>query len=141
MQQYKPVKEFGKVQEIKLILGMAEKMYRKNPEKMQPTPKQEILFTCSGGEDFYKTRFAVFGFRYALIETDAKFQAEDFEAIAVYSDMERTGTFACSNDLVNRFFENTVWSMKGNFLDIPTDCPTRERLGRRSPFGGSLCRV
>ena len=129
MQQYKPVKEFGKVQEIKLILGMAEKMYRKNPEKMQPTPKQEILFTCSGGEDFYKTRFAVFGFRYALIETDAKFQAEDFEAIAVYSDMERTGTFACSNDLVNRFFENTVWSMKGNFLDIPTDCPTRERLG------------
>ena len=43
MQQYKPVKEFGKVQEIKLILGMAEKMYRKNPEKMQPTPKQEIL--------------------------------------------------------------------------------------------------
>lgn len=129
MQQYKPVKEFGKVQEIKLILGMAEKMYRKNPEKMQPTPKQEILFTCSGGEDFYKMRFAVFGFRYALIETEADFRAEDFEAIAVYSDMERTGIFACSNDLVNRFFENTVWSMKGNFLDIPTDCPTRERLG------------
>ncbi|MBQ7371487.1 MAG: family 78 glycoside hydrolase catalytic domain [Blautia sp.] len=51
------------------------------------------------------------------------------EAIAVYSDLEDTGSFRCSNEKVNRLLENTRWSMKGNFLDIPTDCPTRERLG------------
>lgn len=94
-----------------------------------PTPLQEIVFTCSGGEDVYKTSFAVFGFRYAKIETDINFDPADFTAIAVYSDMEQIGDFTCSNELVNRFLENTRWSMKGNFLDLPTDCPTRERLG------------
>lgn len=105
-----------------------------------PTPRQEILFTCSGGEDHYKTSFAIFGFRYVQIETTLRIRGEGetdgpgldpaaFTAIAVYSDMEQTGDFICSNELVNRLVENTRWSMKGNFLELPTDCPTRERLG------------
>ncbi len=93
------------------------------------TPLQQIDYTCRDGENHYKTRFAVFGFRYALLETDVPWQPEDFTAIAVYSDLERTGFFECSNALLNRFVENTVWSSKGNFLDVPTDCPTRERHG------------
>lgn len=93
------------------------------------TPHQEIVFTCSGGTDEYKTSFAVFGFRYAQIVGDITIKPEDFTAIAVYSDMEQTGCFTCSSDLVNRLVQNTLWSMKGNFLDVPTDCPTRERLG------------
>ena len=60
---------------------------------------------------------------------DIDVNPNDFTAIAVYSDMEQTGSFTCSNDLVNKLVENTLWSMKGNFLDVPTDCPTRERLG------------
>lgn len=91
------------------------------------TPLQEIRFTCSGGVDHYKTSFAVFGFQYVQINGDVEF--ESIEAIAVYSDMERTGLFECSNELVNKLYENTLWSMKGNYLDLPTDCPTRERLG------------
>lgn len=91
------------------------------------TPLQEIRFTCSGGEDHYKTSFAVFGFRYVQLEGDV--ELESIEAIAVYSDMEEIGSFTCSNALVNKLFANTLWSMKGNFLDLPTDCPTRERLG------------
>ena len=44
--------------------------------------------------------------------------------------MERTGWFECSDPLINRLHENVVWGMRGNFLDIPTDCPQRdERLG------------
>ena len=44
--------------------------------------------------------------------------------------MERTGWFECSDPLLNRLHENVVWSMRGNFLDVPTDCPQRdERLG------------
>ena len=91
------------------------------------TPLQEIRFTCSGGVDHYKTSFAVFGFRYVQLEGNVKF--DNIQAIAVYSDMEQTGTFVCSNPLVNKLYQNTLWSMKGNFLDLPTDCPTRERLG------------
>ncbi|MBR1684470.1 MAG: family 78 glycoside hydrolase catalytic domain [Clostridia bacterium] len=97
--------------------------------EVNPTPRQEIVFTCSGGEDHYKTSFAVFGFRYVQVRGDVQIRPEDFTAIAVYSDMEETGDFTCSNPLVNRLVENTRWSMKGNFLDVPTDCPTRERLG------------
>ena len=93
------------------------------------TPLQEILFTCSGDEDIYKTSFAVFGFRYAQIIGDIEFEPEDFTAIAVYSDLEQTGDFSCSDERVNQLVKNTRWSMKGNFLDVPTDCPTRERLG------------
>lgn len=95
----------------------------------ESTPRQEIVFTCSGGEDYYKTSFAVFGFRYVQIEGDIEVDPAAFTAIAVYSDMEQTGDFTCSDDLVNRLLKNTRWSMKGNFLDLPTDCPTRERLG------------
>ena len=93
------------------------------------TPLQQIDYTCAEGANEYKTTFAVFGFRYVLIETDVPFAPEDFTAIAVYSDLERTGDFSSSNELVNRLFDATVWSAKGNHLDIPTDCPTRERHG------------
>lgn len=93
------------------------------------TPLQQVDYTCGEGENRYKTTFAVFGFRYILVETDVPFAPEDFSAIAVYSDMEQTGLFESSNELLNQFFAATVWSAKGNHLDIPTDCPTRERHG------------
>ncbi len=97
--------------------------------KHRTSPLQQVEYICTGGQNSYKTRFAVFGFRYALLETDAPWRAEDFTAIAVYSDMEQTGFFDCSEPLLNQFVQNTVWSTKGNSLDVPTDCPTRERHG------------
>ena len=93
------------------------------------TPLQQVIYTCKEGKNHYKTTFAIFGFQYVLVETDAAFQAEDFTAIAVYSDMERTGWFESSNALLDKFVENTVWSAKNNHADLPTDCPTRERHG------------
>lgn len=93
------------------------------------TPLQQVEYFCKDGVNEYKTTFAVFGFRYVLVETEAEFKAEDFTAIAVYSDMEQTGFFESSDELLNNLFEATVWSAKGNHLDIPTDCPTRERHG------------
>ncbi|MCR5664141.1 MAG: glycoside hydrolase family 78 protein [Oscillospiraceae bacterium] len=93
------------------------------------TPLQQVDYTCAEGRNEYKTRFAVFGFRYVQVETDAECRPEDFTAHAVYSDLERTGWFESSGELLNKFFEATVWSAKGNHLDIPTDCPTRERHG------------
>ncbi len=93
------------------------------------TPLQQVIYTCKEGMNHYKTTFAIFGFQYILVETKVPFTAADFAAIAVYSDLERTGWFESSNALLNKFVENTVWSAKNNHADLPTDCPTRERHG------------
>ena len=124
MQEIRPVKEYSKLTEAMFVTGMG-KLYR---GKTQPTPLQEILFTCSGRADAYESRFTVSGFRYALIETDVDFAPTDFESVAVYSDLEQTGDFCCSNGMVNQLLCNARWAMKSNYLDVPTDCPTRERL-------------
>ena len=97
--------------------------------KNKTSPLQQIIYTCREGLNEYKTTFAVFGFQYAEVETDIELQPENVTAIAIYSDIEQTGFFESSNELLNRFVEATIWSTKGNSLDIPTDCPTRERHG------------
>jgi hypothetical protein len=56
--------------------------------------------------------------------------AHDVEAVVLSSDLRLTGTFSCSEPDLERLHENVVRSMRGNFLDVPTDCPQRdERLG------------
>lgn len=123
IQESRPAAGWSRTNLLRKLLG------RKLTGEIDYTPRQEIRFICSGGEDHYKTNFAVFGFRYAELIGENGPEPEDITAIAVYSDLEQTGSFSCSNELVNRLYQNSVWSMKGNFLDIPTDCPTRERLG------------
>ena len=100
-----------------------------NKKRTKVTPLQQIIYTAKDGLNEYKTKFAIFGFQYALIETDIEFNPEDFTAIAVYSDMTETLKFNCSNNLINKFVESTRWSTKNNHADVPTDCPTRERHG------------
>lgn len=90
---------------------------------------QRIDYICKDGLNVYKPSFTIFGFRYAKIETNADLTDAAFTAIAVYSEMAQTGFFSCGNDDVNRLFLNSLWSMRSNFCDIPTDCPTRERAG------------
>lgn len=93
---------------------------------------QSITYTCRDGVNDYKTSFTIMGFRYAKLDTDLsseELQGSTFTAIAVYSDMEVTSGFSSSDSRLNQLFQNSLWSMKGNFCDIPTDCPTRERSG------------
>lgn len=97
--------------------------------KKRATPLQKIEYTCKGGVNTYKTKFAIFGFQYMLVEGDAEWKADDFTAVAVYSDMQPTLSFDCSHNLINKFVQNTMWSAKNNHADVPTDCPTRERHG------------
>ncbi|MGW9135688.1 family 78 glycoside hydrolase catalytic domain [Streptomyces sp. NPDC055681] len=85
-----------------------------------------------GAEEVFEPRFTFHGFRYAEITgaPDGFDPARAVRAVVLHSDMERTGHFECSDPLVNRLHENVVWGMRGNFLDVPTDCPQRdERLG------------
>jgi alpha-L-rhamnosidase len=70
------------------------------------------------------------GFRYAEVTGVPGLRAADLEAVVIGSDLRRTGWFESSHALLNRFHDNVVWGMRGNFVDVPTDCPQRdERLG------------
>lgn len=97
--------------------------------------RQQVVYACREGQNQYKTKFSIWGFRYAKVETDIDLTGASFTAIAVYSDMDRLGWFQCGNEEVNQLVENTLWSMKSNFCDVPTDCPTRERAAWTGDMG------
>ncbi len=105
-----------------------------NIENSSDVPFQQVDYICAGAaQETYCPMFSVFGFRYVkVVGYEGEIAPEDFVAIAVYSDLAETGQFSCSNPLINQLVSNSRWSQKGNFLDVPTDCPTRER----SPWSG-----
>ncbi len=84
-----------------------------------------------GGPETFEPHFTYQGFRYVMIEDYPGMPLmESFAAVVLHSEMEHTGDFACSEPLLNALHHNILWSLKGNFVDIPTDCPQRdERLG------------
>lgn len=94
--------------------------------------KAEDEFILKGGsEETFEPHFTFHGFRYIKIEGyPAEINLDNFSAVTLYSDMQPTGTFTSSNAMVNQLQHNIQWGQKGNFLDVPTDCPQRdERLG------------
>jgi alpha-L-rhamnosidase len=96
------------------------------------TAKAQANYILSGkGQDFFEPHFTFFGFRYVKVDgLNGSLNPAEFTAHALYSDMEQTGSFECSNTLVNQLQKNIQWGQRGNFLDVPTDCPQRdERLG------------
>lgn len=91
---------------------------------------QKVEYTLKRGPQRYKPSFTAHGFRYVKVENwPGPVEREQFTAIATYSNMAEIGQFKCSVPEINQLVQNTKWSQKGNFLDIPTDCPTRERAG------------
>lgn len=88
-------------------------------------------FILSGDLDEFEPTFTFHGFRYAEITGwPGELTRDALTAVVVGSDLERIGTFRSSDPTLNRFHENVVWGMRGNFVGIPTDCPQRdERLG------------
>ena len=93
------------------------------------TARQEAVYCCVDGEQTYSPRMTYMGFRYVGVEG---IEEKDLEltAAALYSDIEETGDFRCSHNLVNQLQSSIKWGAKSNFVDIPTDCPQRdERMG------------
>lgn len=87
-------------------------------------------YICNGEDQTFLPHFTFHGFRYICIEGMEEINKDNFTACVLHTDMEETGMFRCSDPLVNQLQSNIGWSQKGNFLDIPTDCPQRnERLG------------
>jgi alpha-L-rhamnosidase len=93
----------------------------------------DVFFSGPGddGSGTWEPRFTVHGFRYAEVEGwGDDLEPGDVVARMLHTDMRRTGWFRCSDPRLERLHENVVWSMRGNFVDLPTDCPQRdERLG------------
>lgn len=91
----------------------------------------DVLTLAGTGPLTWEPRFTLHGFRYAEISGwPGELTTDQVTARVYHTAMQRTGWFECSDPMVNRLHENVVWSMRGNFVDIPTDCPQRdERLG------------
>jgi alpha-L-rhamnosidase len=83
-----------------------------------------------GGEETWEPRFTFFGFRYIEVSGLDTPADDAVTGVVLHSDLARIGQFECSNPLLNKLYLNTIWGQKGNFLEVPTDCPQRnERLG------------
>jgi len=100
------------------------------------TAKATDRFILSGGDDVFEPTFTFHGFRYVEVDgwpdsAEALRQAQGaLTAVVVSSELQRIGEFECSDELLNQLHHNVVWGTRGNFLDVPTDCPQRdERLG------------
>ena len=90
----------------------------------------DTYLVAGAAEEILQPHFTFHGFRYAAVEGLAELAASDIEAVVLSSALTRTGWFDSSEPLLNRLHENVVWGMRGNFVDVPTDCPQRdERLG------------
>lgn len=116
--------------EIKISFGevlQEGNFYRDNLREA----KQEYIYISDGKERDIMPHFAYYGFRYAKLEGFTNpIRLDDFTGCVVYSDLEETGFIETSDPYVNRLFLNAKWGQKGNFLDVPTDCPQRdERMG------------
>ncbi|HUS02815.1 MAG TPA: glycoside hydrolase family 78 protein [Chitinophagaceae bacterium] len=118
----------------KIIISHAEVLDKKGnfyTDNLRAAKAQNVFILKGNGEEFFEPHFTFQGFRYIKVEGyPGELKPENFSAVALYSDMEPTGSFECSNALLNQLQHNIQWGQKGNFLDVPTDCPQRdERLG------------
>lgn len=110
------------------VLDKAGNFYTENLRRA----KSQDSYTLKGGEEeTFEPHFTWHGFRFIKVEGyPGELKPENFTAVALYSDIKPTGSFSSSNALINQLQHNIEWGLKGNFLDVPTDCPQRdERLG------------
>lgn len=102
-----------------------------------------VDYIHAGGVASFQPAFTFMGFRYARVTVTGGAQVTAIASVPISSLPERTARFTCAHPLVNRLVENTVWSQRSNFIEVPTDCPQRdERLGWTGDaqvFAGTAC--
>ena len=104
--------------------------------------RSQLHYVCREGRQSYKPRFTFFGFRYLRIdEAPEGFTADQIHAVVLHSEMKRTGWLDSSDPMLNQLFSNIIWSQKGNYLDIPTDCPQRDERYGWTGDGQIFCRA
>ncbi len=128
------VKATGGAAGTKITLYHAEVLDKQGnfyTENLRPARQKNEYILKGSGTEVFEPHFTFQGFRYIRVEGyPGELKPENFNAVALYSDMQPTGTFTSSNALINQLQHNIQWGQRGNFLDVPTDCPQRdERLG------------
>ncbi len=110
------------------VLDKEGNIYYENLRSAEATNTYHLK---GGGEETFEPHFTFQGFRYVMVSGyPGTLEAADLRGMVIHSAMEPAGTFTCSDPLINQLQHNIVWGLKGNFLDVPTDCPQRdERLG------------
>lgn len=99
-------------------------------ESMRSAEARVEYVLKGGGPESYRPTFTFFGFRYVRVAIEGKARITSIEMIPISTAIKQTASFRSANPLVNRLFENTLWSQRSNFIEVPTDCPQRdERLG------------
>lgn len=100
-------------------------------DNLRSAKAQNVYVLCGEAKETFRPHFTWQGFRYLKIEGyPGQINPDNFKAIVLFSYMNKTGLFTTSNSLINQLQSNIEWGQKGNFLDVPTDCPQRdERLG------------
>ena len=94
------------------------------------TAKAEYIYVSDGEEHILEPKFTYYGYRYAKIEGIDTLDPSDFQGLVLYSDIETVGKLETGDEKMNRLIANIQWGQKGNFIDVPTDCPQRdERMG------------
>lgn len=93
--------------------------------------EQRTKYISNGTEQVYEPHFTFQGFRFLKVSAPEGYKIipEDFEALALSTNNQSVGSFECSDERINRLYENTIWSQRANMLSIPTDCPQREKAG------------
>ena len=96
-----------------------------------PGGPHELYYVCKGnGEESWAPRFTYGGFQYVEVSGLANApDANNMEAVFVRSAVEKTGSFSCSNDLLNKQYQASLLSLEGNWHSFPEDCPHREKCG------------
>ncbi|MAZ27470.1 MAG: alpha-L-rhamnosidase [Cytophagaceae bacterium] len=100
-------------------------------ENLRLANQRNTYILKGNGTETFEPHFTWQGFRFIRIKGNVKnITSDNFKATALYSDMRKTGQLTTSNELLNQLQHNIQWGQRGNFLDVPTDCPQRdERLG------------
>ena len=110
------------------VLDKAGNFYTDNLRAAKCT---DTYILKGGGEETFQPLFTFHGFRFVMLKgLSAEPVLDQVTGVVIHSAMDPTGTFACSDSLINQLQHNIQWGQKGNFVDVPTDCPQRdERLG------------
>lgn len=102
-------------------------LYTTNLRQAEAT---DTYILSGSGEEEFRPLFTYHGFQYAEIGIEGNAEVCSIVAEAMYTDLKSTGSFSCSDELVNKVFLNALWGQRDNFYSVPTDCPQRdERLG------------
>lgn len=96
--------------------------------------KARYHYICKEGDQYYQPKLTFYGFRYIRINAFPgglnQVRPKNLTAVVIHSKLKRRGWLSSSHPMLNRLFDNCIWGQKGNFLDVPTDCPQRdERMG------------